>query len=117
MQRCAGGRLPRLLPRLSICLAHVAAWRRQTGRGWAAADSQARHPYPMLEQQPQCVHSQAEHARYARQRDSLSVCVPPLLLLQGGEDMDMDDAPPQPQGPVVDEDGFQVVQRKGRGRR
>lgn len=38
-------------------------------------------------------------------------------LTQGGEDMDMDDAPPEPQGPVVDEDGFQVVQRKGRGRR
>ncbi|PSC70621.1 pre-rRNA-processing TSR2-like protein [Micractinium conductrix] len=36
---------------------------------------------------------------------------------EGGEDMDMDDAPQQPQGPVVDEDGFQVVQRKGRGRR
>lgn len=34
---------------------------------------------------------------------------------EGGEDMDMDDAPPA--GPVVDEDGFQVVQRKGRGRR
>ena len=29
----------------------------------------------------------------------------------GGEDMEMDDAPPA--GPVVDEDGFQVVQRKG----
>lgn len=38
-------------------------------------------------------------------------------LTQGGEDMDMDEAPPEPQGPVVDEDGFQVVQRKGRGRR
>lgn len=39
---------------------------------------------------------------------------------EGGEDMDMDDtvpAPPPPAGPVVDEDGFQVVQRKGRGGR
>lgn len=34
---------------------------------------------------------------------------------EGGEDMEMDDAPPA--GPVVDGDGFQVVQRKGRGRR
>ncbi len=34
---------------------------------------------------------------------------------EGGEDMEMDDAPPA--GPVVDEDGFQQVQRKGRGRR
>lgn len=34
--------------------------------------------------------------------------------------MDMDDAPaaaPEPQGPVVDADGFQVVQRRGRGGR
>lgn len=39
---------------------------------------------------------------------------------EGGEDMEMDDAPAgeqQPRGPVVDEDGFQVVQRKGRGGR
>ena len=38
----------------------------------------------------------------------------------GGEamDVDMEDAPAAaPQGPVVDEDGFQVVQRKGKGRR
>ena len=37
---------------------------------------------------------------------------------EGGEDMDMDDAPPPPPstGPDVDEDGFQVVQRKGRGK-
>ncbi|KAL4527219.1 hypothetical protein Ndes2526B_g09075 [Nannochloris sp. 'desiccata'] len=35
----------------------------------------------------------------------------------GGEDMDMDDAPPVKSGPVIDEDGFQVVQRKGRGRK
>jgi pre-rRNA-processing protein TSR2 len=34
---------------------------------------------------------------------------------EGGEDMDMDEAPPVKSGPVVDEDGFQVVQRKGRG--
>ena len=34
---------------------------------------------------------------------------------EGGEDMDMDDAAPS--GPIVDEDGFQVVQRKGRGGR
>lgn len=42
-----------------------------------------------------------------------------VLVLQGGEDMDMDEAPAaeQPRGPVVDEDGFQVVQRKGRGGR
>lgn len=41
-------------------------------------------------------------------------------LLQGGEDMEMDDASAgeqQPRGPVIDEDGFQVVQRKGRGGR
>lgn len=37
------------------------------------------------------------------------------FLLQGGDAMDVDDAPPQ--GPLIDEDGFQVVQRKGRGRR
>ncbi|GAB4815978.1 hypothetical protein N2152v2_003024 [Parachlorella kessleri] len=49
---------------------------------------------------------------------------------QEGQDMEMDDAPPpgvplqqqqqepeQRQQPVVDEDGFQVVQRKGRGTR
>lgn len=37
---------------------------------------------------------------------------------EGGEDMEMDDAAAaQPQGPVVDEDGFQVVQRKGKGGR
>ena len=36
---------------------------------------------------------------------------------EGGEDMDMDDAPPVNTGPIIDEDGFQVVQRKGRGGR
>jgi len=35
----------------------------------------------------------------------------------GAEDMDMDDAPPAKSGPIIDEDGFQVVQRKGRGRK
>lgn len=34
---------------------------------------------------------------------------------EGGEDMEMDEAPPAQ--PLVDEDGFQVVQRKGRGRK
>lgn len=33
------------------------------------------------------------------------------------EDMDMDDAPPAKSGPIIDEDGFQVVQRKGKGRK
>ena len=37
---------------------------------------------------------------------------------EGGEDMDMDGAPPaQPSAPIIDEDGFQTVQRKGRGRK
>ena len=36
---------------------------------------------------------------------------------EGCEDMDMDDAPPVKSGPIIDEDGFQVVQRNGRGRK
>ena len=59
------------------------------------------------------------------------LCVLPLLPLQGGDAMEMDEGPApagvplqqqqqqqqQPEQPMVDEEGFQVVQRKGRGRR
>jgi len=36
-----------------------------------------------------------------------------------GEDMDVDmcEGPIEPKGPIIDDDGFQVVQRKGKGRR
>eukprot|EP00887_Chlorella_sp_A99_P002522 scaffold6.g2522.t1 len=55
-------------------------------------------------------------------RSSLSAAGKACDQQPGGEDMEMDDAPPaaapqQPQQPQVDADGFQVVQRKGRGRR
>lgn len=46
-----------------------------------------------------------------------------MLFEQEMEDVSMEDAPqlvprePKPRAPVVDDDGFQMVSRKGRGRR
>lgn len=84
----------------------------------AAADAAAAGVAAGWAQHHTALHWLLLHA--GRVLTGLCACLLRSTTLQGGEDMDMDDAPaaePEPRGPIVDADGFEVVQRRGRGRR